>query len=76
MRVGARESVIPVSFKTGRAIGALGWEVVRPRRRGGSPSVVQDDLDEAGHVRLLAVVQGEKGMLLHQKNGRARNRGV
>lgn len=40
------------------------------RRRaapGGSSSVVQDDLDETGHVRLFGVVQGKKGMLLRQR---------
>lgn len=34
---------------------------------GGSPSVIQDDLDKTGHVCLFGVVQGEKRMLLHQK---------
>lgn len=34
----------------------------------GSSSVIQDDLDKTGHVRLFGVVHGEKGMLLQRRN--------
>lgn len=67
--VGAWESVIPVSFKTKvghwcvllRGPRLPWWWRVEP---GGISSVIQDDLDKAGHVRLFGVMQGEKRMLL------------
>lgn len=37
-------------------------------------SVTQDDLDEAGHVRLFGVVVGEKGVLLHREKERRKKK--